>query len=96
MENDPNVKFNNARKGGYHGGAWERTEETPGRKESQKSQGHQENHEEKESEQSANDSNRQTKEADQDLEGKKGKETGYDEPHPDDDWEGVNKHGNET
>lgn len=96
MKNDSNIDFNNTRKGGYHGKAWERTEETPGRKESQQRRSRQKQHQKKETEQLADDRNQPRKEADQDLEGKKGKETGYDDPHSDNDGEGLDKHGNET
>jgi hypothetical protein len=106
MEFDPNANITNARKGGYHGEAWEDTEEgeKAGRKPSEQSLGcHRNDHDEqaREAGQPANDAEQRRKDADRELQGKKGKGTGYDD-HCDaaetcnDGSEEVDKHGNEA
>lgn len=73
----------NTQKPGHHGEAWEKTASE--NKQSQKTGSQRKDHEEKDQQirQPTNDTKMQERQADQNLEGKKSKETGYDDPDPD-------------
>ncbi|KAK7716278.1 glycerol channel [Diaporthe eres] len=79
-ESRQNIK--NIRKDGYHGEAWEQTERTPESRQGQESESHRKDHDDKdqETQQCSDDTETQRKGHDQELEHKKDKETGYDDP----------------
>lgn len=80
---ESNPKLKNTRKGGFHGEAWEKTESDS--RPNQQSGGNREDHDKKDQNtpHSGNDTDIQDKETDENLEGKRDKETGYDNTNPD-------------
>lgn len=99
---ESNHMIKNTRKPGHHGEAWEKTASENNLKQSQKTGSKRKDHEEKDQEirQPTSDTEMQERQADPDLEGKKSKETGYDNPDPDrtenDVGEDVDDHGKEN
>lgn len=97
---ESNHKLKSTRKPGYHGEAWEKTASES--RHSQKTGGERKDHEEKyqEMRQPTNDTEMQERQTDQNPEGKKGKQTGYDDPDSDrtekDVGEKVDEHGDEN
>lgn len=97
---DSNHMLKNTQKPGHHGEAWEKTASE--NKQSQKTGSKRKDDEEKDQEirQPTNDTEMQERQADQNLEGKESKETGYDDPDPDcaenEVGEEADDHGNEN